>query len=53
MKIAAPNIRVGEHTYYDDAANPNSFERNNAQFSYTEFGDQMNVGKFCAVTLGT
>lgn len=53
MKIAAPNIRVGKHTYYDDAANPTGFERNNALFSYPEFGDQLIIGKFCAIASGT
>lgn len=53
MKIAALNIRMGEHTYYGDAADPNGFERNNALFSYPEFGDQLIIDKFCAVTLGT
>lgn len=44
---------MGEHTYYGDAANPTGFERNNALFSYPEFGDQLIIGKFCAIASGT
>ena len=44
---------MGEHTYYGDAANPTGFERTNALFSYPEFGDQLIIGKFCAIASGT
>lgn len=33
--ITAPNIQVGDYTYYDD---PEDFEKNNVLFNYPEFG---------------
>ena len=37
--ITAPNITVGDYTYYDDPVDPTGFERNNVLFNYPEFGD--------------
>lgn len=51
--ITAPNIFVGDYTYYDDAANPTEFEKNNVLFNYPEFGDKLIIGKFCALASGT
>ncbi|MDO4387579.1 MAG: CatB-related O-acetyltransferase [Eubacteriales bacterium] len=51
--ITAPNIHVGDYTYYDDAEDPTGFERNNVLFNYPEFGDQLIIGKFCAIASGT
>lgn len=51
--ITAPNISVGEYTYYDDAEHPTEFERNNVLFNYPEFGDKLVIGKFCAIAQGT
>ena len=34
--ITAPNITVGDYTYYDDATDPTGFERNNVLFNYPE-----------------
>lgn len=50
--IKAPNISVGEYTYYDDQ-NPMEFERNNVLFNYPEFGDKLIIGKFCSIASGT
>lgn len=50
--ITAPNITVGNYTYYDDAAAPTGFERNNVFFSYPEFGDSLIIGKFCQIASG-
>lgn len=50
--ITAPNITVGDYTYYDDAADPTGFERNNVLFSYPEFGDSLIIGKFCQIASG-
>ena len=51
--ITAPNIIVGDYTYYDDAINPTAFERNNVLFNYPEFGDRLVIGKFCSIASGT
>ena len=51
--ITAPNITVGDYTYYDDAADPAGFEKNNVLFNYPEFGDRLVIGKFCQIASGT
>ncbi len=51
--IKAPNITVGDYTYYDDENDPAGFEKNNILFNYPEFGDRLIIGKFCAIASGT
>ena len=51
--VTAPNITVGDYTYYDDAVDPMGFERNNVLFNYPEFGDHLVIGKFCQIASGT
>lgn len=51
--VKAPNISIGDYTYYDDAVDPTSFEKNNVLFNYPEFGDRLVIGKFCAIASGT
>lgn len=51
--ITAPNISVGDYTYYDDPGDPTAFERNNVLFNWPEFGDKLVIGKFCAIASGT
>ena len=50
--ISAPNILVGDYTYYDDPVDPTAFERNNVLFNYPEFGDRLIIGKFCSIACG-
>lgn len=50
--ITAPNILVGDYTYYDDPSDPTGFERNNVLFNWPEFGDRLIIGKFCALASG-
>ena len=50
--VTAPNITVGDYTYYDDAVDPTGFERNNVLFNYPEFGDHLVIGKFCQIAAG-
>lgn len=51
--ITAPNIFVGEYTYYDDPKeDPTEFEKNNVLFNWPEFGDKLYIGKFCAIASG-
>ena len=51
--ITAPNITVGDYTYYDDPVDPAAFERNNVLFNWPEFGDRLIIGKFCSIASGT
>lgn len=51
--ISAPNISVGDYTYYDDDTDPAGFEKNNVLFNWPEFGDRLIIGKFCAIASGT
>lgn len=51
--IAAPNIHIGDYTYYDDPINPTGFEKNNVLFNYPEFGDKLIIGRFCSIAFGT
>ena len=51
--IKAPNIQVGEYTYYSDEKSPEDFEKNNVLFNYPEFGDRLIIGKFCSIAQGT
>ncbi len=51
--ISAPNITVGDYTYYDDAVDLTGFEKNNVLFNYPVFGDKLIIGKFCQLALGT
>ncbi len=51
--VSAPNIFIGDYTYYDDATAPTEFEQRNVLFNYPEFGDKLVIGKFCAIASGT
>lgn len=51
--ITAPNISVGDYTYYDDANDPMGFEKNNVLFNWPDFGDKLVIGKFCSIASGT
>lgn len=51
--VSAPNISIGDYTYYDDPVKPENFECNNILFNYPEFGDKLIIGKFCAIATGT
>lgn len=50
--ITAPNIVVGDYTYYDDPVDPTAFERNNVLFNWPQFGDRLVIGKFCGIASG-
>ncbi|MFR3469908.1 MAG: CatB-related O-acetyltransferase [Oscillospiraceae bacterium] len=50
--VQAPNISIGDYTYYDDRDNPTDFEQNNILFNYPEFGDRLIIGKFCQIASG-
>lgn len=50
--VTAPNIIVGDYTYYDDPEDPTAFEQKNVLFNWPEFGDKLIIGKFCAIASG-
>ena len=51
--VKAPNIEVGEYSYYDDAEDPTQFERRCVLFNYQDsFPDKLIIGKFCAIAQG-
>lgn len=45
--IQAPNLIVGDCTYYDDPDDPTAFERNNVLYSYGP--ERLVIGKYCAL----
>ena len=51
--VTAPNIFVGDYTYYDDPADPTGFEAHNVLFNWPESGDKLIIGKFCCIASGT
>lgn len=50
--VKAPNIEIGDYTYYDSEDHPENFEKTNVLFNYPEFGDRLIIGKFCAIASG-
>lgn len=51
--VKAPNVFIGDYTYYDDSAAPTEFEKNNILFNYPQFGEKLVIGKFCQIASGT
>lgn len=52
--ITAPNIFVGDYTYYDDARfGPEKFEELNILYNYDFKKVKLVIGKFCALASGT
>lgn len=49
--IDAPNVIVGDYTYYDDPEGPENFAKN-ILYHYPFIGDKLVIGKFCAIAKG-
>ena len=49
--IDAPNIEIGDYTYYDDPDGPEHFHRN-VLYHFPFIGDRLRIGKFCAIARG-
>jgi virginiamycin A acetyltransferase len=49
--ITRPNITVGDYTYYDDFEDVHNFEKN-VRYHFDFTGDQLRIGKFCAIASG-
>lgn len=50
--VSAPNIFIGDYTYYDNPVDLIAFEKNNVLFNWPEFGDRLVIGKFCSIASG-
>lgn len=51
--VSAPNIFVGDYTYYDSPEHPENFEKTQVLFNHPIFGDKLVIGKFCQIAHGT
>lgn len=49
--IINPHIEVGDYTYYDDFADPHSFEKN-VLYNFPFVDDKLIIGKFCSIASG-
>jgi virginiamycin A acetyltransferase len=50
--VTAPNIEVGDFTYYDDPDGPERFQDKCVLHHYPFIGDRLVIGKFCALAEG-
>lgn len=51
--IDAPNIEVGDYSYYDDPYHAADFQTRNVLYHYEARGDRLVIGSFCALATGT
>ncbi|MCW5725752.1 MAG: CatB-related O-acetyltransferase [Maricaulaceae bacterium] len=50
--VTAPNIEIGEYTYYDDPDHPERFAEKCVLYHYDFMGDRLVIGRFCALAAG-
>ncbi|TGP51582.1 CatB-related O-acetyltransferase [bacterium M00.F.Ca.ET.159.01.1.1] len=50
--VNAPNIEIGDFTYYDDPEGPDKFAEKCVLHHYDFIGDRLVIGKFCAIAEG-
>jgi virginiamycin A acetyltransferase len=50
--VDAPNIEIGEYTYYDDPEGPDRFVQKCVLHHYDFIGDRLIIGRFCAIAEG-
>ncbi len=50
--VTAPNIEIGDFTYYDDPDGPDLFAEKCVLHHYPFIGDKLIIGKFCAIAEG-
>ncbi|MER9329714.1 CatB-related O-acetyltransferase [Mesorhizobium sp. M0152] len=50
--VTAPNIEIGDFTYYDDPDGPDKFAEKCVLHHYAFIGDRLVIGKFCAIAEG-
>ena len=50
--VDAPNIEIGDYTYYDDPDGPEHFVERCVLHHYEHSGDRLVIGRFCALATG-
>lgn len=50
--VNAPNIEIGDFTYYDDPDGPDKFAEKCVLHHYPFIGDKLIIGRFCAIAEG-
>ena len=50
--VDAPNVEIGEYTYYDDPEGPDDFYAKCVLHHYEFIGDKLIIGRFCAIAEG-
>lgn len=50
--VTAPNIEVGDFSYYDDPEGPERFQEKCVLYHYDFIGDRLVIGRFCALAQG-
>ncbi len=50
--VSAPNVEIGDFTYYDDPAGPDRFIERCVLHHYDFIGDRLVIGRFCAIAEG-
>lgn len=50
--VRAPNIEIGDFSYYDDPEGPEGFVERCVLHHYDFMGDKLIIGKFCALATG-
>lgn len=50
--VNAPNVEIGEYTYYDDPEGPEGFVERCVLHHYPHMDDRLVVGRFCAIATG-
>ncbi|WP_170136786.1 CatB-related O-acetyltransferase [Mesorhizobium loti] len=50
--VNAPNIEIGDYTYYDDPDGPDKFAEKCVLHHYPFIGDKLIIGRFCAIAEG-
>jgi virginiamycin A acetyltransferase len=50
--VTAPNIEIGDFTYYDDPEGPDLFAEKCVLHHYPFIGDRLIIGRFCAIAEG-
>jgi virginiamycin A acetyltransferase len=50
--LDAPNIEIGDYTYYDDPIEPHRFAEKCVLYHFDFIGDRLVIGRFCAIATG-
>lgn len=50
--VDAPNVEIGDFTYYDDPLGPDRFVERCVLHHYPAVGDRLVIGRFCALAEG-